>query len=152
MQDTHALGLALAEFVFGLLAASGPSDRTTVVRTPNPRITSRSYSITARASSLSLSLSQSSHWFACLWVRAVGGWVQRALERVFEGLFELDVEAIRSFYAAEEQFEAVVAFLDRTDRGGWTVLHALLSRSIPVDVILQTATPFLAGLVDSPSR
>jgi len=30
-EDGHALGLALAELVFGLMAAGGPSDRTTAV-------------------------------------------------------------------------------------------------------------------------
>ena len=75
---------------------------------------------------------------------------QAALERVWEGLFALDVEAIRDFYASEEElFTHVVAFLDRHDGAGWTLLQALLSRAVPVDIVLQSAQPFFAERVES---
>ena len=71
---------------------------------------------------------------------------------MWEGLFELDVEAIRDFYASEEEeFEHVVAFLDRREGAGWTLLQALLSRAVPVDIVLQSALPFFAQLVEEPS-
>jgi len=105
-EDTHALGLALTEFVFSMLSKSGPSERTAA----------------------------------------------NSLERIMEGLFQLDVDEMREYFAAEDEWMDVIEFLDfkRDDQSGWNLIVSMLSRQEAIDTILnECSSLFESGWVDT---
>mmetsp|Transcript_7340 Transcript_7340/g.9923 ORF Transcript_7340/g.9923 Transcript_7340/m.9923 type:complete len:107 (-) Transcript_7340:141-461(-) len=60
-----------------------------------------------------------------------------SLERIFEGLFYLDMDEAREYFASEDEWELVLEFLDRNSMAGWDLLNCMLTRNAHVDSLLR---------------
>ncbi|GAQ79448.1 hypothetical protein KFL_000300460 [Klebsormidium nitens] len=50
-----------------------------------------------------------------------------SIQRLWDGVYELNIEAIRNYYLEDEDFKDVVDFLDVGEKAGWELLELLLS-------------------------
>lgn len=66
-----------------------------------------------------------------------------ALQRLWDGVYELNMETIRNYYLEDEDFKDVVEFLDAGEKAGWELLETLLSwTGTEADKVLSEARFF----------